>query len=122
MKKRWHIGQFLKMNFNGNQYTGGKIKYGEALSNSFKKASGWINVIGMGISLVQCSTADNIDDRIKYGADVIVGGVGFVPGGTCISAFWFLGGRELVFYNETIMTEMMQYGINPGYMEYQPFK
>lgn len=60
------------MNFNGNQYTGGKIKYGEALSNSFKKASGWINVIGMGISLVQCSTADNIDDRIKYGADVLV--------------------------------------------------
>lgn len=57
-----------------------------------------------------------------YSADVLFGGIGLLPGGTWISMFWFFGGRELVFQYGNTMVEMMKNGMNPGLLEYQPFK
>ena len=99
-----------------------KMNYGKAMSKSFKIASGWLNIAGMGISAWQCFAAETIDDKIKYGADFFVGGIGFAPGGIIISTFWFLGGRELVFHYGEIMGELMKDGINPGLPANQPFK
>ena len=48
--------------------------------------------------------------------------IGFAEGGPILSAFWFLGGRELVFQYGKNMGEIMKDGINPGYPVYQPFK
>ena len=119
---RGRNGQFQGLHFNGNRYTGGRLKYGKAMSNHFRMASSLFNTAGMMISASQCYSAESIDDKIQYGADVIIGGLGFMPGGVGISTFWFLGGRELVFQYGNTMVEMMNNGINPGYPEYQPFK
>ena len=45
-----------------------------------------------------------------------------MPGGGIISAFWFLGGRNLVFLYGENMGNLIENGINPGLLEYQPFK
>lgn len=65
---------------------------------------------------------DALNDKIKYGADLFFGGLGFAPGRTAISTFWFFGGRELVFQYGNTMGELLKDGINPGYPVYQPFK
>ncbi len=119
---RGRNGQFQGLHFNGNRYTGGRLKYGKAMSNHFRMVSSLFNTAGMMVSASQCYAAESIDDKIQYGADVIIGGIGFMPGGGVISTFWFLGGRELVFQYGNTMVEMMNNGINPGYLEYQPFK
>ena len=107
---------------NGNQYTGGKLKYGKYMSKRFIKASTALNTLGVGISVAEMIAAPNTEDKIKYGADVTFGLIGFASGGPVISTFWFLGGRELVFqYGET-MGELMKDGINPGMPAYKPFK
>ena len=106
----------------GNQFTGGKFKYGKAMSNKFAKASNRLTGLGMIISSVQCYTSTSINDKIMYSADVLFGGIGLLPGGTWISMFWFFGGRELVFQYGNTMVEMMKNGMNPGLPEYQPFK
>ena len=115
-------GKFYGLHVPGNGSTGGKLKYGRAVSNSFRKASSGLNAIGIGISVVEMTTATTVDDKIKFGADIGFGVLGFAPGGTIISTFWFFGGRELVFrYGESV-GELMKYGINPGLPAYQPFK
>ena len=119
---RGRNGQFQGLHFNGNRYTGGRLKYGKAMSNHFRMVSSLFNTAGMMVSASQCYAAESIDDKIQYGADVIIGGIGFMPGGGGISTFWFLGGRELVFQYGNTMVEMMNNGINPGYLVYQPFK
>ena len=106
----------------GGKYIGGKLKYGKAISNTFRRASTGINTIGIGLSVYEYSTATNTDDRIKYASDIVFGIIGFAEGGPILSAFWFLGGRELVFQYGKNMGELMKDGINPGYPVYQPFK
>jgi RHS repeat-associated protein len=115
-------GQFNNMRFNGNTYTGGKFKYAKAISERFRRASGILNAAGLLVSMGQFYSAESIDDKIKYGADIVFGAVGFLPGGAYISAFWFFGGRELVFKYGYSIGELMKDGINPGYPVYQPFK
>ena len=107
---------------NGNQYTGGKLKYGKAIGEKFRRASGMLNAVGIWISIGQYYSARTIDDKIKYGADVVFGGLGYAPGGSVISTFWFFGGRELVFQYGYTVGELMKEGINPGMPAYQPFK
>ena len=106
----------------GGRYIGGKLKYGKTTSTKFAKTSNMLTGLGMIISGVQCYTSTSTEDKIKYGADVIVGGIGLLPSGACINIFWFFGGRELVFQYGNTMMEMMKNGINPGLPEYQPFK
>lgn len=107
---------------NGNQYTGGKLKYGKYMSKRFMKASTALNTIGVGLSVVEMAATPNTDDKIKYGADIVFGVIGFAPGGVLISTFWFFGGRELAFQYGYTMGELMKDGINPGMPAYQPFK
>ena len=71
---------------------------------------------------MQMIYAENTDDKIKYGSDIVFGLIGFAPGGSVITTFWFFGGRNLVFqYGET-MGDLIKDGINPGLPVYQPFK
>lgn len=116
------LGVLRDFDFHGNQYTGGKSGFGKAMSNKYLRVSGWINVVGIGLSGLELASATSIDEQIKSGADIVVGVIGFAPGGSIISAFWFLGGRELVFLNGEIMGNLIGDGVNPGLMEYQPFK
>ena len=92
------------------------------MSNKYFNASRWLNGVGIGLSTIQMASADNIDDRIKYGSDICFGLMGFAPGGSVISTFWFLGGRELVFQYGENMGVLIENGINPGLPVYQPFK
>ncbi len=115
-------GRLYGLDVKGNQYIGGKLKYGKTVSESFRRASGLFNAAGMLISVSQFYTAESTDDKIKYGADVLFGGLGFAPGGVYISTFWFFGGRKLVFQYGSTMGELIKDGFNPGYPVYQPFK
>lgn len=39
------------------------------------------------------------------------------------STIWFLGGKQVTFwYGKEIIAPMIEQDINPGHMEYQPFK
>ena len=115
-------GRFYGLHVPGNGSTGGKLKYGKAVSESFRRASGLFNAMGLVISVRQFQTAESIEDRIKYGSDLVFEALGFAPGGTYISMFWFFGGRELVFQYGNTMGELLKDGINSGYPVYQPFK
>jgi len=115
-------GKFYSLSVNGNGSTGGKLKYGRMMGESFRRASGLFNAAGLLLSARQCYLAESIDDKIKYGADLFFGGLGFAPGGTVISAFWFFGGRELVFQYGNMIGDLLKDGVNPGYPVYQPFK
>ena len=124
IQRTWtdRLGIRRSFDFLGNQHTGGIKSFGKMMSNRFLKASGWLNGIGVGVSTIQMANADNINDRIRYGSDMVIGLIGFAPGGNMICTFWFFGGRELVFqYGETMGT-LLEDGINPGYPVYQPFK
>ena len=116
------MGNTRDFSFNGNKHTGGKNSFGKMMSNKYLKVSGWINVVGIGLSALEFASATSIDEQIKYGSDIVVGVIGFAPGGAIITTFWFLGGRELVFLNGEIMGTMTEQGRNLGLMEYQPFK
>ena len=116
------LGVMRDFDFYGNQYVGGKKSFGKAMSNKYLRVSKWINVVGIGLSGMELASATSIDEQIKYSSDILVGVIGFAPGGAIISTFWFLGGRELVFRNGEIMGTMIKQGLNPGLMEYQPFK
>ena len=115
-------GVIRSFDYLGNQYTGGIKSYGKWMSNKYFNASRWLNGVGIGLSTIQMASADNIDDRIKYGSDICFGLMGFAPGGSVISTFWFLGGRELVFQYGENMGVLIENGINPGLPVYQPFK
>ena len=122
---RWRDKNGVKQpfHFNGNKFTGGKLKYAKAISTRFAKANIGLNGLGMAITAIEFSRAETTDDKIKYGADFVIECIGMAPGGTIISTFWFVfGGRELVFHYGETMGKLIKDGINPGYPVYQPFK
>ena len=116
------LGVMRDFDFYGNQYTGGKNSFGKMMSNKYLHASRWLNGLGIAISTIQLASTESMDERIKYGSDIVFGTIGFAPGGGMISTFWFMGGRNLVFSYGESMGELIKDGINPGYPVYQPFK
>ncbi len=116
---------FRSFDFNGNGSTGGKISYGKLMSNKYTNAGRIIGSLGVFISVNQCINATSVDSQLEYGFDAFIGFswvvapeyLGFV------STIWFLGGKQITFwYGKTTIIPMMNNGINPGQMEYQPFK
>ena len=80
--------------------------------------------LSVGYSLYQLWQAPTFDERFEHGLDALIGVVGFVPvGGSAISLFWSLGGKQLVKgYSEKVIVPMIEKGVNPGLPAFQPFK
>ena len=110
---------------NGNAYTGGKIKYGKAMSNKFTTAGRVLGGVGVVLSAIQFNQFNSDEDKIMCAFDIMIGSAGVAAPqyfGT-FSTFWFLGGRQITkWYGAKVITPMIEEGINPGLMIYQPFK
>ena len=102
-----------------------KMKYGKAVSNKFNAAGKTIGVLGTGISVYQAFTETSTDARVEHTIDAIIGVAGaFYPELFGLPAtIWFFGGKQLSkWYGEKVITPMIEEGLNPGLMIYQPFK
>ena len=118
-------GQSYGMHFNGNTYTGGKLKYAKAMRDKFNAAGRIIGALGTGISVYQAFTETSTDSRIEHTFDAIIGAAGaFYPELFGLPAtIWFFGGRQISkWYGEKVITPMIEEGLNPGLMIYQPYK
>ena len=111
--------------FHGNQYTGGKNSFGKMMSKKLNNAGRVFGSLGVLVSIDQCMDATSIDDQFEYGLDAAIGFAGVVAPEFfgLPSTIWFLGGKQVTYwYGRTTITPMIEQGINPGLMEYQPFK
>ena len=118
-------GQFFNLDFNGNGYTGGKLKYGKMMRNKFINAGRMIGSVGVFLSAYQCFNSSTFEEQFEYGFDAVIGaaGVVFPEFFGIVSTVWFCGGKQLTYwYGENVITPMIEEGINPGLMIYQPFK
>ena len=110
---------------NGNQYTGGKLKYGRTVSRKFTKAGQILGFVGTSLSVYESIAVTDLDAKVEYAIDAIVGCLGTISPtyfGT-FSTVWFLGGKQISrWYGKTVITPMIEQRINPGLIEYQPFK
>ena len=110
---------------NGNQYTGGKLKYGKAMSDRFTTAGRVLGGVGVVLSTIQFNYCNSDEEKIMYAFDIIIGsaGVAFPQYFGAFSTFWFVSGRQISkWYGEKVITPMIEEGLNPGLMIYQPFK
>jgi hypothetical protein len=124
---RWTDKQGIRRSFheNGNQYTGGKLKYGRAVSNRFSKVGRVLGATGSIISTIQFYYEPSADKKTEYAFDAIIGAAGVLyPEAFGLpSTIWFLGGKQVTsMYARKVITPMIKEGINPGDMLYQPFK
>ena len=111
--------------FNGNQYTGGIKSYGKAMSDKFINAGRIIGLFGVFISVNQCVNATTLNEQLEYGFDAFLGFSGVIAPEFfgLPSTIWFLGGKKITLWNARVtLIPMIEQGINPGLMEYQPFK
>ena len=69
-------GNFYNHNFNGNQYTGGKLKYAERLSKNLGRASAVLNVYSIA-STESAYGAGQISQQ-RRNTDQVVNGIGFL--------------------------------------------
>ena len=118
-------GIVRSMNFHGNQYTGGMNSYGKAMSKMYGYVGKVLGFAGATISFYQFEQATTIDGKLEYGFDTFIGFAGvFLPQFFGLpSTIWFLGGKQVIFgYARTTIIPMLEQGLNPGLMEYQPFK
>lgn len=69
-------GNFYDHNFNGNQYTGGKLKYAEKLSKTLGRASAVLNVYSIAVT-ESAYAAGNISQQ-RRNTDQVVNGIGFL--------------------------------------------
>ena len=117
-------GKFYDMNFNGNQYTGGKIKFAKQTRGNLLFGGNQLGIVGLSVDLVNFASQPTIESKISYSMNIMVDAIGFTPiVGPAICLYWNMGGEQLhwMWYNKVLMPEI-QYGINPGLMFYQPFK
>lgn len=64
-----------------------------------------------------------MDVKVENTMDAFMSVVGYVPYVRWASYFYFLGGKNLSkWYNEKVITPMLQNGIEPGLMIHQPSK
>ena len=97
-------------------------KYMNKLTTKSGKVLGYF---GTGLSLYQCLSATDVDLQLEYGVDALISLAGAVAPEVIgpVSAFWFLGGKQLVnWHTRTVIQPMIENGINPGLPAYQPFK
>ena len=106
----------------GNQYVSpmAVAKLGKVLSDTGKV----FGFLATAYSVYQFTQASSFDERFEHGLDALIGVVGFVPvGGSAVSLFWSLGGKQLVRgYSESVIVPLIEKGVNPGLPAYQPFK
>ena len=107
--------------WNGNQYV---IPTKVA---SVAKCLGNIGMLFSILSTVKSGfdayNATSLDLQVENTMDAFMGVLGFVPYVRWASFFYFLGGKDMSkWYNEKVITPMLQNGINPGLMIYQPYK
>ena len=125
--KKWKdkLDIIRDFDFHGNQYTGGKNSFGKMMSQKFNNAGRVFGSLGVLVSIDQCLEATSIDGQFEYGLDAVIGFAGVVAPEFfgLPSTIWFLGGKQVSYwYGRTTITPMIEQGINPGLMEYQPFK
>ena len=95
------------------------------MSNKFTNAGRVLGFAGAAISLYQCHQATTIEGQLEYGFDAFLGLAGVIAPEVfgVPSTIWFLGGKQITFwYGRTVITPMIENGLNPGLIEYQPFK
>ena len=102
-----------------------KMNYGKTMHNQYMKAGRVLGLLGTGISIYQSVTAESEDARIEYSIDAMIGAAGVIAPELfgVPSTIWFLGGKQVTYwYSNNVITPMIEEGINPGLMIYQPFK
>ena len=118
-------GKLRSFDFHGNESTGGMNSYGKSMSNRYGNAGRVLGLAGAALSYIQYEQATTLDGKLEYGFDTFLGLAGAaVPEIFGLPAtIWFLGGKQATFwYARTTITPMIEQGLNPGLMEYQPFK
>jgi len=82
-------GVFRKMSFNGNQYTGGRLKYAKNLSQQCKHLSKNLYWIGVSNSIVTYVNSTDSRSKVTAITDLAVSLLSAVPyAGPAISLFW----------------------------------
>ena len=125
--KTWmdKMGNIRDFRFNGNQYTGGKTTFGKLMNSRYTNAGRVLGLVGVGLSYYQFDQATTTEGKLEYGFDTFIGFAGVVAPELfgLPSLIWFLGGKQVTYwYSQTTILPMIEDGINPGLMEYQPFK
>ena len=118
-------GIIRSMDFHGNGSTGGMNSYGKSMSNRYGNAGRVLGLAGAALSYIQYEQATTLDGKLEYGFDTFLGLAGAVAPEIfgLPATIWFLGGKQATFwYARTTITPMIEQGLNPGLMEYQPFK
>lgn len=86
-------GHVQNMSFNGNKYTGGRLKYAKALSTKFKAVSGYFSLLNLYDSTKSILSGDS-HSMVMGAANIMVIGLEFIPvAGPIISAAWTFGGE-----------------------------
>ena len=101
------------------------MKYGKTMSNRFTTAGRVLGGVGVVLSAIQFNYCNSDEEKIMYTFDIIIGSAGVASPQNfgAFSTFWFLGGRQISkWYGEKVITPMIEEGLNPGLMIYQPFK
>ena len=114
-----------EFDYHGNQYTGGKNSFGKMMSKRYTNAGRVLGLVGVGLSYYQFDQAITTEDKLEFGFDTFIGFAGVVAPELfgLPATIWFLGGKQVTFwYSRTTIIPMIENGINPGLMEYQPFK
>ena len=89
-----------------------------------------LGIVGNALSLLSTAqsafeayNASAMDVKVENTMDAFMSVVGYVPYVRWASYFYFLGGKNLSkWYNEKVITPMLQNGIEPGLMIHQPSK
>ena len=83
-------GKSYNMNFNGNGYTGGRLKFAKARSTNLTRLGTGLSVASFGLSAKQFM--NNEISRTEFFSDAVSYGLGFVPEVGCLmSAAWQIG-------------------------------
>ena len=83
-------GKFYNMNFNGNGYTGGRLKFAKARSANLTRLGTGLSVVSVGLSAKQYK--NNEISLTEFISDVASSGLGTVPEvGWLMSVAWQIG-------------------------------
>lgn len=95
------------------------------MNNRFTTAGRVLGGVGVVLSVIQFNQYESDEEKIMCAFDIMIGSAGVVAPQYfgAFSTFWFLGGRQISkWYGEKVITPMIEEGVNPGLMIYQPFK
>ena len=122
MDKRGEIRHFIGQ---PNKNLRKKMNYGKTMNNRFTTAGRVLGGVGVVLSVIQFNQYESDEEKIMCAFDIMIGSAGVVAPQYfgAFSTFWFLGGRQISkWYGEKVITPMIEEGVNPGLMIYQPFK